>query len=245
MTSSDVWDEETASSYDDEEALEMFAPEVVAPAVDFLAELAGSGAALEFAVGTGRIAIPLARRGIPVTGIELSEPMASRLRAKISAEELPVVIGDMATTEVGGTFSLVYLVWNSISNLRTQKEQVECFKNASRHLGPGGRFVLELFVPPLRLLPPGQLAVPFEVSEAHTGFDTIDVVSQQLSSHHYWHRDDGTFRYGVGHFRYIWPAECDLMAELAGMELEDRFSDWSRAPFTEESERHVSVWRKP
>ncbi|HEV8065189.1 MAG TPA: SAM-dependent methyltransferase, partial [Acidimicrobiales bacterium] len=155
------------------------------------------------------------------------------------------MIGDMATTEIPGDFSLVYLVWNSISNLRTQQEQVDCFRNAARHLVAGGRFVVELFVPALRRLPPGQVAVPFEVSEAHTGFDTFDLETQGCDSHHYWRQADGTIRYGVGHFRYIWPAECDLMAQLAGMQLESRFEDWRGTPFTAESESHVSVWRKP
>ncbi len=243
MVSSDVWDEETAAVYDDE-AAEMFAPEVVEPAVDFLARLAGSGPVLEFAIGTGRIGVPLMRRGLRVTGIELSTAMIRRLRGKVSEAELPVVVGDMATTTVPGEFSLVLLVWNGISNLRTQPEQVECFRNAARHLSPGGRFVVELFVPPLRRLPPGQVAVPFEVSEAHTGFDTLDVANQQCTSHHYTRQPDGTVRYDVGHFRYIWPAECDLMAQLAGMELETRVEDWDGTPFTSESEKHISVWRK-
>lgn len=243
MVTSDVWDEETAAVYD-EEAAEMFAPEVVEPAVEFLARLAESSPALGFAIGTGRIGIPLRRRGVPVTGIELSEAMTRRLRAKISKADLPVVVGDMATTTVPGQFGLVFLVWNSISNLRTQEEQVECFRNAARHLAPGGRFVIELFVPPLRRLPPGQVAVPFDVSEAHTGFDTFDLVTQGCNSHHYTRRPDGTIRHGVGHFRYIWPAECDLMAQLAGMVLESRVEDWNGSPFTSESDTHVSVWRK-
>jgi SAM-dependent methyltransferase len=241
MGSSDIWDEETAAYYD-EAAAEMSSPEMVGPVVDFLAELAGPGPALEFAIGTGRIAVPLVRRGVPVTGIDLSAPMVSQLRAKISEQELPVVVGDMTTTTVPGEFSLVYLVWNGISNIRTQQEQVECFRNAARHLGPGGRLVVELFVPSLRRLPPGQVAVPIEVTEAHTGFDTFDVATQECSSHHYWRKTDGSFRYEVGHFRYIWPAECDLMAQLAGMQLEGRFADWHRRPFTAESESHVSVW---
>jgi len=243
MVSSDVWDEETAATYD-EEAAAMFEPGAVGPAVELLAGLAGTGRALEFAIGTGRIGIPLVQRGVPVTGIELSAPMVARVRSKISEEELPVVIGDMASTTVAGEFSLVFLVWNSLSNLRTQSEQVECFRNAARHLTPGGRFVIELFVPPLRRLPPGQVAVPFEVSEAHTGFDTFDIANQGCSSHHYTQQPDGTMRYDVGHFRYVWPAECDLMARLAGLELESRVEDWDGTPFTAESEKHVSVWRK-
>ena len=243
MASSDLWDEHTASVYD-EEAAHMFAPEVVEPAVDLLARLAGPGQALGFAVGTGRIAIPLHRRGVQVTGIELSPAMAALLRSKEGGADIPVVIGDMATTVVPGEFSLVFVPWNSISNLRTQDEQVECFRNAARHLVPGGRFVVELFVPPLRRLPPGQVAVPFDVSESHTGFDTLDVVTQECRSHHYTGQRDGSLRYGVGHFRYIWPAECDLMARIAGMTLESRYENWDAAPFTAESDAHVSVWRK-
>lgn len=242
MVSSDVWDEDTASVYDDE-AADLFRPEVVGPTVDLLASLAGDGRALELAIGTGRIGIPLLRRGVPVTGIELSAPMVSRLRAKVGEDELPVAIGDMASTRVPGEFSLVYLVFNTITNLRKQAEQVACFRNAAAHLAPGGRFVVEVYVPPLRRLPPGQVAVPFEVSEAHTGFDTFDLVTQQSQSHHYTRRADGTLRYDVGRFRYVWPAELDLMAELAGMQLERRTEDWRGTPFTSESESHVSVWR--
>ncbi|WP_374215856.1 class I SAM-dependent methyltransferase [Frankia sp. AiPs1] len=244
MTSSEVWDDETAERYDITSA-ERFAPEVLGPTVDLLARLAGSGAALEFAIGTGRVAIPLAARGVPVTGIELSASMVAQLRRKADEATLPVVVGDMATTTVPGEFSLVYLVWNSISNLRTQAEQVACFRNAARHLGPGGRFVIELWVPPIRRLPPGQSAVPMSTGDRHLLFDTYDLVTQQCTSHHYWPEDDGTVRYGSGDFRYIWPAECDLMAQLAGLEPETRLADWDGSPFTAESESHVSVWRKP
>jgi SAM-dependent methyltransferase len=244
VTSSDLWDEATAQTYDADSA-EMYAPERLDPTVDLLARLAGDGPALELAIGTGRVAIPLAARGIDVSGIELSEPMVAELRRKPGGTDLPVVIGDMATTRVDGLFSLVYLVFNSISNLRTQDEQVACFENASRHLAPGGRFVLELWVPPLRRLPPGQIAVPFDIGEGHVGFDTYDVVTQASESHHYRRDPDGSIRYGVGRFRYIWPAECDLMARLAGLRLEQRIADWSGGAFTSDSESHVSVWRKP
>lgn len=243
MVSSDVWDEETASVYDAEVAA-LFRPEVVEPAVDLLAALAGDGRALELAIGTGRIGIPLLRRGVPVTGIELSAAMAERLRTKVDADALPVVIGDMATTRVPGEFSLVYLVFNTITNLRSQAEQVACFRNAAAHLGPGGCFVVEVYVPPLRRLPPGQVAVPFDVSDAHTGFDTFDLVRQQSQSHHYTRMADGSTRYDVGSFRYVWPAELDLMAQLAGMELERRTEDWKGTPFTSDSETHISLWRK-
>jgi SAM-dependent methyltransferase len=244
MTSSEVWDEDAAHRYD-AEAAEMSAPEVLDPTVRFLARLAGTGAALEFAIGTGRVAVPLSARGVSVTGIELSAPMVAQLRQKIDEATIPVVVGDMATTKVPGEFSLVYLVWNSISNLRTQREQVECFRNAARHLSPGGRFVIELWVPPVRRLPPGQLAAPMSVGDGHLVFDTYDLVTQQCTSHHYRREADGTTRYGSGSFRYIWPAECDLMAQLAGMELEERLADWDGSPFTSDSESHVSVWRKP
>lgn len=244
MTSSEVWDVETAAGYD-ESSEEMFEPEVLDPTVDFLATLAGTGRALEFAIGTGRVGIPLAARGVPVTGIELSEPMVSQLRRKIDEATLPVTVGDMATTKVAGEFSLVYVVWNSISNLRTQQEQVQCFRNAANHLSPGGRFVIELWIPPLRRLPPGQLAVPMSLDESHLVFDTYDLTTQQSTSHHYWHQPDGTTRYDSGNFRFIWPSECDLMAQLAGMELEQRLADWNGSPFTSDSENHISVWRKP
>ena len=242
MTSSDYWDAETAATYDESSHF-MFEPDVLDPAVDFLAELAGDGAALELAIGTGRVAIPLAERGVAVSGIELSQPMTDLLRAKRA--DLPVVVGDMATATAPGEFALVYVVWNSIGNLRTQSEQVACFRNAARHLLPGGRFVVELGVPGIRRYPPGQAAVPFHVGRHHAGFDTYDLTTQQGTSHHYRRHDDGTVTYGASNFRYIWPAECDLMAQLAGMELERRVADWHGNPFTDDSESHVSVWRKP
>jgi SAM-dependent methyltransferase len=244
MTSSEVWDEETAQRYDGD-AADKYAPEVLGPTVDFLARLAGDGPVLELAIGTGRVALPLVERGLAVTGIELSEPMVAQLRRKADEDTLPVVVGDMATTRVDGAFSLVYLVWNSISNLRTQEEQLACFQNAAQHLAPDGRFVIELWVPPLRRLPPGQLAAPFDVSDGHLGFDTYDLVSQACTSHHYAREPDGSVRYGSGSFRYLWPSECDLMARLAGLVLEQRVADWDGSPFTSDSEGHVSVWRKP
>ncbi|WP_342783596.1 class I SAM-dependent methyltransferase [Rudaeicoccus suwonensis] len=245
MTSSEVWDEETAAKYDAYSA-EHFAPDVLDPTVDVLERLAEDGPALEFAIGTGRVGIPLAARGVSVTGIELSEPMVRQLRQKIGEDALPVVVGDMATTVLpgAGTFSLVFLVWNSISNLRTQAEQVQCFRNAADHLRPGGRFVIDLWVPPIQRLLPGEQAVPMSVDEGHLVFDTYDLVTQECASHHYYREDDGSIRYGSGHFRYIWPAECDLMAQLAGLELESRSADWKENPFLATSGSHVSVWRK-
>ncbi|MFG3532340.1 class I SAM-dependent DNA methyltransferase [Streptomyces sp. NPDC047917] len=245
MTSSELWTRATAERYDDEEA-ERSSAAVLGPALAFLAELAGDGRALEFAIGTGRVGIPLRERGVPVAGIELSEHMAAVLRCKIDESTLPVTIGDMATTVVSGGFTLVYLVYNTITNLLTQDEQVECFRNAARHLEPGGRFVIELDVPPLRFLPPGQVAVPFDVSERHLGFDTFDLVEQILVSHHFT-RDgaDGRYRRGNCRQRYAWPAELDLMARIAGLELESRVADWDGSPFAQDSAKHISVWRKP
>jgi SAM-dependent methyltransferase len=242
VTSSDYWDAATAVNYDAASAF-MFEPEVLGPAVDFLADCAGDGRALEFAIGTGRVAIPLADRGVPVTGIELSQPMVDVLHRKRA--EIPVVVGDMARSTAPGKFSLVYVVWNSLGNLRTQAEQVACFRNAARHLAPGGRFVVELWIPGIRRFPPGQPAVPFHVGRHHVGLDTYDLTTQQGTSHHYWRASDGVVTYEATNFRYIWPAECDLMAQLAGLRLEDRFADWRRGPFTNDSENHVSVWRKP
>ncbi|MDX3375012.1 class I SAM-dependent methyltransferase [Streptomyces sp. ME02-6991-2A] len=245
MTSSERWTRATADRYDAEET-ENSSSAVLNPTLDFLAELAGDGRALEFAIGTGRVGVPLRERGVPVVGIELSEHMAAVLRRKVDESTLPVTIGDMATTAVPGGFTLVYLVYNTISNLLTQEEQVECFRNAARHLEPGGRFVIELLLPPLRSLPPGQTAVPFDVSERHLGFDTFDLVEQILVSHHFT-RDgnDGRYRRGNSRHRYAWPAELDLMARIAGLERERRVADWDGTPFTQDSTKHISVWRKP
>ncbi|MGW0120440.1 class I SAM-dependent DNA methyltransferase [Streptomyces sp. NPDC003327] len=245
MTSSELWTRATAERYDAEET-DLSSPAVLGPTLDFLAELSGDGRALEFAIGTGRVGVPLRERGVPVVGIELSEHMAAVLRRKVDEETLPVVIGDMATTVVPGGFTLVYLVYNTISNLLTQDEQVACFRNAARHLEPGGRFVIELVVPPLRFLPPGQVAVPFDVSERHLGFDTFDLVEQVLVSHHFT-RDAATghYRRENSRHRYAWPAELDLMARIAGLELERRVADWDGSPFTQDSPKHISVWRKP
>ncbi|MDT0467872.1 class I SAM-dependent DNA methyltransferase [Streptomyces gibsoniae] len=245
MTSSELWTRATADRYDAEET-EMCSAAVLGPTLDFLTELAGDGRALEFAIGTGRVGVPLRERGVPVVGIELSEHMAAVLRRKLEENTLPVAIGDMATTVVPGEFALVYLVYNTISNLLTQDEQVACFRNAARHLSPGGRFVIELGVPPLRFLPPGQVAVPFDVSERHLGFDTFDLVQQILVSHHLTRDGEaGHYRRGSSRHRYAWPAELDLMARIAGLELERRVADWDGRPFAQDSRKHISVWRKP
>ena len=219
----------------------MFSPEVVDPTVDFLAELADDGAALEFAIGTGRIALPLAARGVPVSGIDLSEAMVAQLRAKPGGADIPVAIGDYATTRVDGTFSLVYVVFNTIGNLTTQDWQVAAFQNAAAHLEPGGCFVVEVGWGGVLGLPPGERFRPFDVSESHLGFDEYDIVTQSAISHHF-SLVDGTWERSSLPFRYVWPAELDLMARLADMRLRERWGGWKREPFTAESDRHVSVW---
>jgi SAM-dependent methyltransferase len=236
----DHFGERVAERYDESSA-EMFDPAVVDPAVNFLAKLAGSGAALELGIGTGRIALPLAQRGIPVHGIDLSEAMVARLRAKLGAEGIGVTIGDFATTTVEGTFSLAYLVFNTINNLTTQDEQIACFQNVAAHLEPGGCFVIEVGVPALQRLPPGETIRAFEVSDAYLGFDEYNVASQGLISHHY-RVVDGKLELNSVPFRYVWPSELDLMARFAGMALRERWSGWNREPFTSESTKHVSVW---
>jgi hypothetical protein len=218
-------------------------PAVVDPIVDFVADLAGSGAALEFGVGTGRIALPLARRGVRVHGIDLSEAMVARLDAKRGAEHVAVTVGDFAATTVDGTFTVVYLVANTIMSLTTQDEQVTCFRNAAAHLEPNGCFVIEVSVPRLQRLPPGETFQPFTVEPTHLGIDEYDIVRQGLISHHYW-IEEGTVDLISPPFRYVWPSELDLMARLAGMTLRERWAGWEREPFTADSPTHVSVWEK-
>jgi SAM-dependent methyltransferase len=223
----------------------MFASEVLRPTVDLLADLAGDGHALEFAIGTGRVAIPLAERGVPVSGIELSAAMADRLAAKDRANYIPVTIGDMATTRVEGQFRLVYLVWNAIGNLRTQDDQVACFVNAARHLEPGGCFLIEVGVPDLRRLPPGEDARVFSHAPGYVGYDRYtDLVAQQATSHHFATSDAGIKEIATP-FRYVWPSELDLMARIAGLLPLYRWAGWDRSPFSGDSRSHVSVWQKP
>jgi SAM-dependent methyltransferase len=235
--------DDVAARYD-ETSSSMFDPDVLGPTVDLLAELAGNGAALEFAVGTGRVALPLAARGVPVSGIELSTAMAAQLSAKDDARRIEVTIGDMTTTRVDGSFRLVYLVFNTIGNLTTQDRQVACFGNAAAHLEPGGCFVIEVGVPDLRRLPPGEDARVFSHAPGYVGYDRyIDLVAQQAMSHHFVAGGSGVRELKVP-FRYVWPSELDLMAKLAGMSLRDRWAGWDRSPFTGESTSHVSVWEK-
>ncbi len=235
--------ERVAAAYDDP-GDEMFQPAAIDPAVDVLVGLAGGGRALELAIGTGRIALPLARRGVPVHGIDMSRAMVARLRAKPGGDDIGVTIGDFASTRVEGSFSVVYLVFNTIMNLTTQQAQVDCFRNAAAHLAPGGCFVVETMVPDLRRLPPGQDAVPFQVSQDRFAFDWYDVTTQAMSSN-YIDLTDGQGEYRTIPFRYVWPAELDLMAQIAGMTPRDRWDGWNRQPFTSESRQHVSVWQKP
>jgi SAM-dependent methyltransferase len=237
------FDERVAARYDESSA-EMFDAEVVDPVVDFLVELAGSGRALELGIGTGRIALPLAKRGVPVHGIELSKAMVERLRAKPGGDDIGVTIGDFSTATVDGKFSLAYLVFNTISNLTTQAAQVACFRNVAAHLEPGGCFVIEVGIPALRRLPPGETLHAFYVGETRWGLDEYDVATQGLTSHHFALVDGQLERLSIP-FRYTWPSELDLMSELAGMTLRERWSGWKREPFSSDSEKHVSVWEKP
>ncbi len=237
------FDGSVARHYDSSSS-EMFDPAVVDPAVGFLADLAGDGgAALELGIGTGRIALPLSQRGVRVSGMDLSAAMVDELRAKPGGADIPVTIGDFATTTVAGTFRVAYLVFNTIMNLTTQDEQIACFINVAAHLEPGGCFVVEVMIPQLQRLPPGEKLRPAALTPTRLSFDAYDVASQRLVSHHY--RSSG----GGGHleltsipFRYVWPSELDLMARLAGMRLRERWSGWTRRPFTSDSGSHVSVW---
>lgn len=242
MHSNDYWDAHAAASYDTP-GEGVFAEAVLGPTVQRLAELADGGRVLEFAVGTGRVAVPLRARGIDVTGIELSPHMVARLRTKVSDAELPVILGDMTIARAPGEFALVYLVFNTIGNLLTQQAQVDCFRNAAAHLRPGGRFLIELGVPALRHLTPGTSATVFTSEPGYIGVDTYEPVEQQLVSYH--------FRFGEGSDatlfrtpqRYVWPAELDLMAQLAGFERESRHADFAGSPFTADSPSHVTTYR--
>jgi SAM-dependent methyltransferase len=238
-----TWGREIAEAYDATSAA-MFRPEVLDPAVEVLAELAAGGPALELAVGTGRVALPLSARGVEVHGIELSPAMVERLRAKPGADAVAVTIGDMVTTRATGTFTLVYLVWNAIMNVTTQDEQVAVFANAARHLRPGGRFVVEVGVPQLRAVPPGAAGRVFELEPAHVGVETFDDVVGQVAWSHHWMQVDGRLVHHAAPYRYVWPAELDLMARLAGLALRDRWAGWDRSPFDETSTSQVAVYEK-
>jgi SAM-dependent methyltransferase len=239
--SEDYFGEEVAAHYDaSEEHDPMFSPEAINPVVDFLVELADDGCALELGIGTGRIALPLAERGVPVHGIDLSEAMVARLRAKPGADKIDVTIGDFATTKVDGAFRVAYVVYNTIMNLTTQDAQVACFENVAAHLEPGGCFLIEVVLPDLK----GEKLRIFDFSDNHVGIDEYEVASQGLISHHYTKRE-GTFDYSSGPFRYVWPSELDLMARIAGLAPRERWSGWKREPFTSVSEKLVGVWEKP
>jgi len=238
----EIWNDDAASRYDTSDGPH-FESAAIRATVDVLADLAGDGAALELAIGTGRIAVPLAERGVRVSGIDSSAPMLAELGRKSSAHEIDAILGDMTTTRVDGTFQLVYLVFNTIGNVMTQHAQVACFVNAAAHLAPGGHFVIEVGVPRLRELPPGTDAQVFTHSPGYVGYDRYtDLVAQQAMSHHFRAGASGTQEFRTP-FRYVWPSELDLMARIAGMSLRDRWADWSRSPFTGESPSHVSVWQ--
>jgi SAM-dependent methyltransferase len=234
------FDDRIAKGYDAKSA-DLFEPAVVEPAVSFLADLAGKGAALELGIGTGRLALPLSRRGVHVHGIELSPAMVAELRAKPGSDNIGVTIGDFATTRVKGSFTVAYLVRNTITNLTTQDEQVQCFRNVAAHLVPGGCFVIEVYIPELQRLPPGETIHAFTVTPTHLGFEEYDLATQIAFSHHYW-VEDGRLETFSAPFRYVWPSELDLMARIAGMTLRERWSGWTREPFTSDSRSHISVW---
>ena len=221
----------------------MFRSDVLNPTVDFLAELAGSGPVLELGIGTGRVALPLVERGICVYGIDLSPAMVEQLRAKPGGDAVGVTIGDFATTRVEGDFSLAYLVFNTITNLTTEDAQVECFANVAEHLEPGGRVVIENFIPALHRLQPGETVVPIQVTPTQLDFDEYDVVNQTLHSHHYRVVESQLEVMSTPH-RYVSPSELDLMARHAGMTLSERWATWTREPVTSTSPSHISVWEK-
>ncbi len=227
----------------DSTSMDMYDSQVLEPTVDFLAATAQGGAVLEFGIGTGRVALPLARRGLAVSGIDLSADMLAQFQRKPGADSIVTMVGDFATTTMPGRFALVYLIYNTISNLTTQTEQVACVRNAARHLAPGGRFVIELWVPDLRRFPHGLPAFPFMVTPSHLGFDEIDTATQQGVSRHYFINGDHATRFDTP-YRYVWPSELDLMAQLAGLTFEERWADWDRSPFTSDSSKHVSVWSR-
>lgn len=236
--------EDVAAGYDAASEA-MYAPDVLGPTVDVLQRLAGDGAALELAIGTGRVGLALAACGVPVSGIELSKAMVDQLLAKPGADQIDVTLGDMVTTRVPGSFRLVYLVFNTIGNLTTQDQQVACFANAAAHLEPGGHFVIEMVVPDLRRLPPGEDARVFSHAPGYVGYDRYtDLVAQQATSHHFVVGPEGAHEHHTP-WRFVWPSELDLMARLAGLEPRERWADWDRSPFTGESTKHVSVWQKP
>lgn len=234
--------ERVAARYDDN-SWSMFSPQVIGPTVDTLAELAAGGRVLEFAIGTGRVAVPLAERGVRVAGIDNSEAMLQRLREKPGGAAIEAVAGDMATGHVDGEFSLVYLVFNTIFNLTSQDDQVACFENAAAHLGPGGRFVIEARVPELQRLPLGQTVLPWRADPTGMSFYVYDTVTQRMDGQHFY-VEDGELRPSPIELRYAWPSELDLMARIAGMRLEHRWGGWQREPFTGLSPSHVSVYVK-
>ncbi len=238
----DYFSDPIAEKYD-ENLADFFLDAAIHPVLNILQELTGNGRALELGVGTGRLAIPLVARGVPVHGIEFSTAMVNRMLAKPGGDKVAITIGDFASTRVEGTFSMAYLVFNTIMNLTTQSEQVACFHNVSNHLIKGGFFVIEVGVPSLRSLPPGQNIYPFSITEKSFGFDMYNTVTQEMTSN-YFTDVEGKAETAIIPFRYVWPSELDLMAEMAGMRLKHRWADWNRELFTSESKKHISIWEK-
>ena len=237
-----IFNQQIAATYDVNEA-EMFDPAVVDPVLDVLSGLAAGKPALEFGIGTGRIAVPLAFRGVPVHGIDISNAMMEKIKAKPAGDKIKVTTGDFSHTQVDGSFGVVYLVFNTIMNLTSQAEQVACFQNAADHLDAGGYFVIEVMLPRLQWLVPGERLMTWEHSALHWGMDEYDIATQGLVSHHM-HIIDGEPVLSDTPCRYVWPAELDLMAQLASMSLVSRWQDWQQTPFDSQSREHVSIWRK-
>ena len=239
-----TWGPELAEIYDKTYAV-MFEPPVLDPMLGVLAELARGGPVLEFAVGTGRVALPLSARGIAVRGLELSRHMAERLLAKPGADAVPVTIGDMTSARVPGTpFRLVYLVANTIMNVTTQEDQLAVFANAAAHLEPGGCFVVEVIVPQLRRVPPGEIGWVFTLDPDHVGIETFDDLAGQIAWSHHWIESDGRLVRHSAPYRYVWPSELDLMARITGFRLRHRWAGWDMAPFTSESRAQVAIFEK-
>ena len=238
-----TWGRNLAEIYDATNSAQ-FDPAVLDPMLRLLVELADGGNALEFAVGTGRVALPLARQGIRVHGVELSTAMVDQLRAKPGADAVSVAIGDMTTTRVAGRFTLVYLVANSIMNVTTQDDQLSVFANAAAHLDAGGCFVVEVIVPALRSVPRGEPGRVFAMVPDHVGIETFDDLVGQVAWSHHWMQVDGRLIRHSAPYRYVWPSELDLMARLAGFRLRHRWAGWDRTPFTSESTSQVAVFEK-
>ena len=239
-------DEQIAQHYD-ASSTDMFDPALLGPTVDLLACLAdgGSRSALELGIGTGRVALPLAARGVRVAGIEVSEPMLRELRRKPGAEAIDVEVGSFRTCRLDRRFRIVFGIYNVFTTFTTQDEQVAAFANAADHVEDGGYLVAECWIPDLQRLAPGDRLRAFEVSSTHIGVDEYEPADQRCTSHHLLFDGDRVIARGASHHRWLWPSELDLMARLAGLERHERLATWSGDAFTSESRNCISIFRKP